>query len=62
VFFQKLRRFKTFGQKKLGVLKKVVGLLPGPGIDLKKFQPSHYERNEKFTFLPISMINLTKEY
>jgi glycosyltransferase involved in cell wall biosynthesis len=33
-----------------------VDLLPGSGIDLQRFQPVHFKRNEKFTFLLISRL------
>src|SRR5690606_21975891 len=44
-----------FLTKKL-VPKENVALLPGSGIDLKKFTPVEFKRNEKFTFLLISRL------
>ncbi len=55
VFFQNPDDLKLFIDKKL-VSAKAVDLLPGSGIDLKKFQPLVYKRNEKFTFLLISRL------
>jgi len=55
VFFQNPDDLNLFLDRNL-VPKKAVDLLPGSGIDLKKFQPVPYRRNEKFTFLLISRL------
>jgi glycosyltransferase involved in cell wall biosynthesis len=55
VFFQNPDDLDLFVNRKL-VPSGVVDLLPGSGIDLKKFQPSTYKRNKKFTFLLISRL------
>ena len=55
VFFQNPDDLKLFIQKKL-VSKNAAELVPGSGIDLKKFQPVEFKRNEKFTFLLISRL------
>lgn len=55
VFFQNPDDMNLFVNRKL-VPSEVVDLLPGSGIDLKKFQPSTYKRNQKFTFLLISRL------
>jgi glycosyltransferase involved in cell wall biosynthesis len=55
VFFQNPDDLKLFIEKKL-VSTKAVDLLPGSGIDLKRFQPIEFRRNEKFTFLLISRL------
>lgn len=55
VFFQNPDDLKLFLEKKL-VPKNAVDLLPGSGIDLKKFKPMNFSRNEKFTFLLISRL------
>lgn len=55
VFFQNTDDLNLFLEKKL-VPEKVVGLLPGSGIDLNKFQPVPFKRNKKFTFLLISRL------
>jgi glycosyltransferase involved in cell wall biosynthesis len=55
VFFQNPDDLKLFLEKKLVPLQ-AVDLLPGSGIDLTKFQPMNYRRNEKFTFLMISRL------
>lgn len=55
VFFQNPDDLKLFTDKKL-VKKDSVDLLPGSGIDLKRFQPFQFKRNEKFTFLLISRL------
>jgi len=55
VFFQNPDDLKLFLDRNL-VPKEAVDLLPGSGIDLKKFQPMPYRRNEKFTFLLISRL------
>lgn len=55
VFFQNPDDLKLFLDKKL-VPKDAVDLLPGSGIDLEKFKPMNFTRNEKFTFLLISRL------
>jgi glycosyltransferase involved in cell wall biosynthesis len=55
VFFQNPEDLKLFIDKKL-VSEKAVDLVPGSGIDLKKFQPVSFNRNHKFTFLLISRL------
>ncbi|MFZ6009986.1 MAG: glycosyltransferase family 4 protein [Bacteroidota bacterium] len=55
VFFQNHDDLKLFVNRKL-VPAKAVDLVPGSGIDLKKFQPAKFKRNEKFTFLLISRL------
>jgi glycosyltransferase involved in cell wall biosynthesis len=55
VFFQNPDDMKLFLDKKL-VSAKSVDILPGSGIDLKKFHPSTFKRNDKFTFLLISRL------
>lgn len=55
VFFQNPEDLKLFLDKKL-VPAKAVDILPGSGIDLTRFQPLAFKRNEKFTFLLISRL------
>lgn len=55
VFFQNPDDLKLFIDKKL-VPQKTVDLLPGSGIDLRKFKPVSFQRNQKFTFLLISRL------
>jgi glycosyltransferase involved in cell wall biosynthesis len=55
VFFQNPDDLKLFTDKKL-VPAEAVDLLPGSGIDLKKFEPVNFKRNKKFTFLMISRL------
>lgn len=55
VFFQNPDDLNLFLNKKL-VPSSTVDLLPGSGIDLGKFQPVSFKRNEKFTFLLISRL------
>jgi glycosyltransferase involved in cell wall biosynthesis len=55
VFFQNPDDLKLFLDKKL-VRKEAVDLVPGSGIDLSKFQPMNFRRNDKFTFLLISRL------
>jgi glycosyltransferase involved in cell wall biosynthesis len=55
VFFQNPDDLKLFIDKNL-VSPDSVDLLPGSGIDLKRFQPVSFRRNEKFTFLLISRL------
>ena len=49
VFFQNPDDLKLFVDKKM-VSREAVDLVPGSGIDLKKFQPVPFRRNETFTF------------
>jgi glycosyltransferase involved in cell wall biosynthesis len=55
VFFQNPDDQKLFVDKKL-VPANAVDTLPGSGIDLKKFQPVSFKRNDRFTFLLISRL------
>lgn len=55
VFFQNPDDLKLFLDKKL-VPNHTVDLLPGSGIDLTKFKPVSFQRNQKFTFLLISRL------
>ena len=55
VFFQNAEDRKLFVDKKL-VPVNAVDILPGSGIDLKKFKPVSFKRNDKFTFLLISRL------
>jgi glycosyltransferase involved in cell wall biosynthesis len=55
VFFQNPDDLKLFLDKKL-VPSHTVDLLPGSGIDLKRFSPAPFQRNKKFTFLLISRL------
>lgn len=55
VFFQNPDDLRLFVSKKL-VSPVVADLLPGSGIDLERFKPAVYKRNEKFTFLMISRL------
>lgn len=55
VFFQNTDDLNLFLDKKL-VSEKVVDILPGSGIDLRKFKPMLFKRNKKFTFLLISRL------
>jgi glycosyltransferase involved in cell wall biosynthesis len=55
VFFQNSDDLKLFIKKKL-VTADAADIVPGSGIDLKKFQPVAYKRNSKFTFLLISRL------
>lgn len=55
VFFQNPDDLALFLNNNL-VPAKSADLLPGSGIDLKKFQPSEFKRNESFTFLLISRL------
>lgn len=55
VFFQNPEDLKLFLDKKL-VPSRAVDILPGSGIDLKRFQPLIFKRNHKFTFLLISRL------
>ncbi|MBX2946969.1 MAG: glycosyltransferase family 4 protein [Cyclobacteriaceae bacterium] len=55
VFFQNPDDLELFLNKKL-VPENAVDLIPGSGIDLKKFASVPYTRNSKFTFLLISRL------
>ncbi len=55
VFFQNHDDLKLFVDKGL-VSASAVDLVPGSGIDLRKFQSVPFKRNEKFTFLLISRL------
>jgi len=55
VFFQNPDDRDLFVSKNL-VSKSSTDLLPGSGIDLERFMPSPYTRNNKFTFLLISRL------
>jgi len=55
VFFQNPDDLRLFLDKKL-VQAKSVDILPGSGIDLNRFQPVAFRRNDKFTFLLISRL------
>jgi len=55
VFFQNPDDLQLFLDKKL-ISEELVDLLPGSGIDLQKFAPVAFQRNEEFTFLLISRL------
>lgn len=55
VFFQNPDDQKLFLDRKL-VPANAVDTVPGSGIDLTKFKPTSFKRNEKFTFLLISRL------
>ena len=55
VFFQNPDDLNLFITEKL-VPPGIVDLLPGSGIDLEKFKPHSFQRNNKFTFLLISRL------
>lgn len=55
VFFQNPEDVKLFIRKKM-IRPQAVDLIPGSGIDLQKFQPMGFRRNETFTFLLISRL------
>lgn len=55
VFFQNSDDQKLFLDKRL-VKEETVDTIPGSGIDLTKFQPVSFKRNDKFTFLLISRL------
>lgn len=55
VFFQNADDQKLFIDEKL-VPAHVVDLLPGSGIDLTRFTPVDFKRNDKFTFLLVSRL------
>jgi glycosyltransferase involved in cell wall biosynthesis len=55
VFFQNADDLNLFLHENL-VPSQVVDMLPGSGIDLKKFVPAPFQRNKEFTFLLISRL------
>jgi len=55
VFFQNPEDLKLFLRNKL-VPANAVDILPGSGIDLTRFKPVDFKRNNKFTFLLISRL------
>jgi glycosyltransferase involved in cell wall biosynthesis len=55
VFFQNPDDRDLFVSKRL-IAESSTDLLPGSGIDLKRFVPAAYSRNKKFTFLLISRL------
>lgn len=55
VFFQNGDDLELFINRKL-VDPEAVDLIPGSGVDLEKFQPMEFKRNESFTFLLISRL------
>ncbi|MEQ8424325.1 MAG: glycosyltransferase family 4 protein, partial [Cyclobacteriaceae bacterium] len=55
VFFQNADDLNLFVSRKL-VSPQTVDLIPGSGVDLQKFQPLKFKRNESFTFLLISRL------
>ena len=59
VFFQNSEDLQLFIEKGL-VSAETVDLLPGSGIDLDKFKPKAFTRNESFTFLMISRLIIDK--
>ena len=55
VFFQNPDDLKLFIDKKL-IRPEAVDLVPGSGIDIQKFKPVNFTRNDTFTFLLISRL------
>jgi glycosyltransferase involved in cell wall biosynthesis len=55
VFFQNPDDLNLFVERKL-IDQKICDLLPGSGIDLSRFQPVDFKRNQPFTFLLISRL------
>jgi glycosyltransferase involved in cell wall biosynthesis len=55
VFFQNQDDLQLFIDRKL-VNPQAADLIPGSGIDLQKFRPVEYRRNDKFTFLLVSRL------
>lgn len=55
IFFQNIEDRKLFFDKRL-VSRGKTDLIPGSGLDLKKFLPEEYPENRKFTFLLISRL------
>lgn len=59
VFFQNQEDLHLFINKNL-IKKEKADLLPGSGIDLKKFKPMAFRRNHRFTFIMISRLIIDK--
>jgi glycosyltransferase involved in cell wall biosynthesis len=59
VFFQNQEDLHLFVNNKL-IAKEKADLLPGSGIDLKKFLPTAFKRNHLFTFIMISRLIIDK--
>lgn len=59
VFFQNPDDLELFVNRGL-VSESVANLLPGSGIDLQKFRPAPYQRNQTFTFLLIARLIIDK--
>ncbi|MDH4091656.1 MAG: glycosyltransferase family 4 protein [Cyclobacteriaceae bacterium] len=55
IYFQNPEDLRLFLDRRL-VPADAADILPGSGIDLKRFQPSTFKRNDKFTFLLISRL------
>ena len=55
VFFQNPDDFRLFTERKL-ISPALADLLPGSGVDLNRFAPVPYKKNERFTFLLISRL------
>ncbi|MEO1055139.1 MAG: glycosyltransferase family 4 protein [Bacteroidota bacterium] len=55
IFFQNDDDRKLFSKKKI-IRKTAVETLPGSGIDLSRFSPAPFKRNERFTFLLVSRL------
>jgi len=55
VFFQNSDDYRLFVDRKL-VSKTAADLLPGSGVDLNRFTPAPFHRNQTFTFLLISRL------
>ncbi len=55
VFFQNPDDLNLFVERKL-VAESAADLIPGSGIDIKKFTPTEFNRNKQFTFLLISRL------
>ena len=55
VFFQNIDDLELFSSKKL-ITPNITEIIPGSGINLKKFSPIQFSRNKVFTFLIISRL------
>lgn len=55
VFFQNSDDYKLFLERRL-VPAHIADMLPGSGVDLERFYPVSYKKNNKFTFLLISRL------
>jgi len=55
IFFQNPEDLNLFVRRNLSPAS-TADLLPGSGIDLEKFKPTEFKRNDKFTFLLISRL------